>query len=276
MPPKLRIVPEVPITWSKPCAIRSSRYSATSRSMCFASLRSAEADSGSACTNRSVSRMTPILKLRAKVTCVAEPSVISTLPPPMSITTASPPDMSTPYAAAKWISRASSVLEMTFTRTPVSRSIRSRKAGALSASRTALVAEVTISSTLCASARRLNLDSACSAVPIAVSVRARPSRPPPPSRTISFSRSITSNARSDPISTTIMWMELVPMSIVATRIRPPWQRGCKNCVGGCRSAVATAGSGSLYWADTRSRSVGSGGVGAWKSLFFGSLSATLS
>ena len=39
-------------------------------------------------TNRSVSRMTPTLKLRPSVSCVAVPSVISTLPPPMSTTTA--------------------------------------------------------------------------------------------------------------------------------------------------------------------------------------------
>ena len=43
---------------------------------------------GSESTNRSVRRMTPILKLRANSTSVLPPSVISTLPPPMSMTTA--------------------------------------------------------------------------------------------------------------------------------------------------------------------------------------------
>ncbi len=38
-------------------------------------------------TKRSVRRMTPILKLRANCTFGPAPSVISTLPPPMSMTT---------------------------------------------------------------------------------------------------------------------------------------------------------------------------------------------
>ena len=48
----------------------------------------APADSGSDATKRSLSRMTPILKLRANFIRGRVPSVISTLPPPMSITTA--------------------------------------------------------------------------------------------------------------------------------------------------------------------------------------------
>jgi hypothetical protein len=43
-----------------------------------------------------------------------------------------------------------------------------------------------------------------------------PSRPPAPRRTIAFSRSMISNEKSGRISTTIMWIELVPMSIAAT------------------------------------------------------------
>ena len=42
--------------------------------------------SGSVLTNRSVRRMTPVLKLLPRVRCVAVPSVTSTLPPPMSMT----------------------------------------------------------------------------------------------------------------------------------------------------------------------------------------------
>ena len=41
------------------------------------------------------------------------PRVISTLPPPMSTTTATSPGTPTPYTAARWMSRASSVPEMT-------------------------------------------------------------------------------------------------------------------------------------------------------------------
>ena len=84
---------------------------------------------------------------------------------------------------------------------------------------TALVAAAMISSTSCDSASRRNFDSACSAACIAVGVSARPSRPPAPSRTMSFSRSMTSNDRSGRTCTTIMWIELVPMSMAAMRMR---------------------------------------------------------
>ena len=56
--------------------------------MNFAILRSSRLEIGSESTKRSVSRITPILKLRANSTSRPLPSVISTLPPPMSITTA--------------------------------------------------------------------------------------------------------------------------------------------------------------------------------------------
>ena len=56
--------------------------------MNFSILRSSRRLIGSDETKRSVSRMTPILKLRANFTSRPLPSVISTLPPPMSITTA--------------------------------------------------------------------------------------------------------------------------------------------------------------------------------------------
>ena len=52
--------------------------------------------SGSARTKRSVSRMTPILKLFASAASRAPPRVISTLPPPMSMTTARRLARSTP------------------------------------------------------------------------------------------------------------------------------------------------------------------------------------
>ena len=74
------------------------------------------------------------------------------------------------------------------------------------------------SSTLWDSARRLNFDSTWSAACIASGVSARPSSPPAPSRTISFSRSMTSKDRSGRTCTTIMCSELVPMSMAAIRI----------------------------------------------------------
>ena len=70
----------------------------------------------------------------------------------------------------------------------------------------------------CDSASRLNFESACSAAFIASVVSALPSSPPAPSRTIAFSRSMTSNERSGRTRTTIMWTELVPMSMAAMRM----------------------------------------------------------
>ena len=94
--PRLRIVPDVPITRSKPALLMSRRYFDSSSSMCRTSLRSSRPDSGSVWTNRSVSRMTPSLKLFATRSDVPAPWVISTLPPPMSTTTAEAPATSTP------------------------------------------------------------------------------------------------------------------------------------------------------------------------------------
>ena len=55
--------------------------------MCSTSRRSSRRAIGSPRTNRSVSRITPTLKLLASAGSRAAPSVISTLPPPMSMTT---------------------------------------------------------------------------------------------------------------------------------------------------------------------------------------------
>ena len=63
--PRLRMVPDVPITRSKPAVRISRRYFVSSSSMWRTSFRSSRPDSGSVWTNRSVSRMTPSLKLRA-------------------------------------------------------------------------------------------------------------------------------------------------------------------------------------------------------------------
>ena len=101
---------------------------------------------------------------------------------------------------------------------PVASVMLARNSAPFSASRVALVAAARIWSTLCESARRLNFDSACSAASMAVSVSLRPSSPPAPRRTISFSRSMTSKDRSGRTCTTIMWTELVPMSMAASRM----------------------------------------------------------
>ena len=55
--------------------------------MCSTSRRSSRRAIGSPRTNRSVSRITPTLKLLASAGSRAAPRVISTLPPPMSMTT---------------------------------------------------------------------------------------------------------------------------------------------------------------------------------------------
>ena len=171
--------------------------------------------------NCSVRRMTPSFRLCATWVRAPVPCVSSTLPPPMSITTAAPPDTSTPYTAARWMRRASSVPEMTRTWMPVRWRMAFRNSRPLSASRTALVAAATISSTSCDSARRVNLPSAWRAASIAGSVSERPPRPPEPSRTISFSRSMISNERSGRTCTMMTWTELVPMSMAAMRMPGP-------------------------------------------------------
>src|SRR3954469_10813974 len=127
--------------------------------------------------------------------------------------------------------RASSIPEMTRILMPVSPPTWAMKSPPLSASRMAEVAAATISSTLWESARRRNFVRVCRAEVMAVGVRLRPSRPPAPRRTISFSLSMTSKDRSGRTRTTIMWIELVPMSIAAMRMlrgdqRPCWRGPC--------------------------------------------------
>ncbi len=101
-------------------------------------------------------------------------------------------------------------------RMPVRRSIARRNAPPFSASRVALVATARISSTSWDRASRANFESACSAAVIASGVSFLPSSPPAPSRTISFSRSMTSKEKSGRTRTTIMCTEFVPMSIAAS------------------------------------------------------------
>jgi hypothetical protein len=94
--PTLRIVPDVPMTRSNPADVMSRRYFASSSPMCRTSFRSSRFDIGSVWTNRSVSLMTPTLKLLAARSEAPAPWVISTLPPPMSTTTTDAPATSTP------------------------------------------------------------------------------------------------------------------------------------------------------------------------------------
>ena len=94
-------MPDVPMTRSKPASESPSRYSPSSESMWRTSLRSSRGSIGSLFTKRSVRRMTPSLKLRPASMVEPAPRVISTLPPPMSTTTAVSPGMLMPYAAAR-------------------------------------------------------------------------------------------------------------------------------------------------------------------------------
>ena len=121
---------------------------------------------------------------------------------------------------ARWMSRASSVPEMTRIRIPgparhLGDEIRHRCL--LPASRWSPPPQ---SHPLCGIPRGAGTWPASGARrPSAVGVRLRPSSPPAPRRTISFSLSITSNDRSGRTWTTIMWIELVPMSMAAMRIQ---------------------------------------------------------
>src|SRR4029077_2898796 len=114
---------------------------------------------------------------------------------------------------------------MTRARIPVFSTMAWRNSLPFSASRVALVATAMIWSTRCESASRRNLESTWSAACIASGVSARPSRPPAPSRTISFSRSMTSNDRSGRTRTTIMCSEFVPISMAAIRIKASYYNG---------------------------------------------------
>ncbi len=153
------IVPDVPMTRSNPARAICPRYLPISASMWRTSLRSSRDWSGSSFTKRSVRRMTPSLKLRPASIAAPVPRVTSTLPPPMSMTTATSPGTLTPYTAARWISRASSVPEITRGRMPVCWVTACRNSPPFSASRVALVATAITSSTLWDSAKRLNFES---------------------------------------------------------------------------------------------------------------------
>ena len=89
-------MPEVPTTRSNPWATIFSTVGAMVSVMCDTICRSSRRLRGSERTNCSVSRMTPSFTLRATWVRAPVPWVSSTLPPPMSITTAAPPETSTP------------------------------------------------------------------------------------------------------------------------------------------------------------------------------------
>ncbi len=163
--------------------------------------------------------MTPTLKLLPSDNCVAVPSVTSTLPPPMSTTTA--------VCAAHVDAVAGSEVNQPGL-------FRARNHSDADAGLPIdLGDEVAAVLRLARGARRgrhdlvdlvrlgepVELRERLHRRGMAVGVRLRPSRPPAPSRTMSFSRSMTSNERSGLTLTTIMWMELVPMSMAAIRMR---------------------------------------------------------
>ena len=127
----------------------------------------------------------PRLEALAKCQVRRGPERDSTLPPPMSMTTAVPADV---YAIP-----GRQVDEPGLFRSRNDFDSNSGLTGnlgneiaAILASRVALVALATISSTLFDSARRLNFASVCKPADIADAVRVRPSSPPAPSRTMLF------------------------------------------------------------------------------------------
>ena len=90
--PRLRIVPDVPMTRSKPgprdlIEVLADLRVDVARQLALV----ARLPAGSVLTNRSVSRITPSLKLRPSSMADPAPRVTSTLPPPMSMTTATSP-----------------------------------------------------------------------------------------------------------------------------------------------------------------------------------------
>ena len=167
--PMLRIVPDVPMTRSKPAvddllAVAIDLAEHVLDELPLVAFRERVAASRTARSGESH----PILKLRASCIVVAVPSVISTLPPPMSITTARPP--ATSDAVHRGLMNQPRLFDAGDDprRGCPSRARRAaRNSPPLRASRVALVAAARISSTRCDSASRLNFDSACSAAVIA-------------------------------------------------------------------------------------------------------------
>ena len=94
-------MPDVPITRANPLFATAPAYGSMALVIVRTSRRSSRSVKGSLFTSRSVSRMTPILKLFDIRKRSAVPSVISTLPPPMSMTTAERAPTLTPYMAAR-------------------------------------------------------------------------------------------------------------------------------------------------------------------------------
>ena len=193
--------------------------------------------------------MTPSLKLLPSVDAGRRcRSVISTLPPPMSMTTAVVAADVDAVDAARWMSRASSVPEMT----------RDADAGLPLDVGEELAAVFGFADRAGGGGDDL-VDLVRFGQPPELRQRLerrvhrlgrerRPSRPPAPSRTISFSRSMTSNDRSGRTRTTIMWIELVPMSMAAMRMRDGWLGWLGAC--SVTRPLYTGGTGPsllLYW-----------------------------
>ncbi len=111
--------------------------------------------------------------------------------------------------------RASLSPDATRGQMPVSRPTCSRKSSPFRASRTAEVATATILSTRWFRASCLYFRRTARPRFIAAAESIPRARVPAPRRTISFSRSFTSNPPEPCTSTTTMWMELLPMSMAA-------------------------------------------------------------
>ena len=165
--------------------------------------------------NRSVRRMWPSFRLRARAGSVPAPAITSVDPPPMSITRWGRPAMGTALMAPRWIRRASSTPDTTSTATPASVRARRRKSAALAASRTALVATATTSARW-ASAMRRHSSRAVTARSTASGWSRFMSLPPEPSRT--GMRSVAKKSGGPPGTgrATTMCTELVPTSMAAS------------------------------------------------------------
>ncbi len=160
------------------------------------SLRTSPPVGGSPRTRSAVSRATPSFRLVAQASPRGSPTMSSRLPPPRSMARAGLGSITTLVRIAPYMRRASSLPLITRTLTPASLSIRSTTARESRASRKAAVAHTTSSSAPWDSARARNFFTTSTAA----SARSGPISPVAatalPTRSISFSRTISSNVPS--------------------------------------------------------------------------------
>ena len=208
------IVPDDPTATSNPSRRTRRVIGARTLRTCRAQASTAPGCSTSERKNRSVRRMAPSLSDPTASTWRRSPTNTSVEPPPMSISTRRLSNTGTACSTPRWMRRASSAPVMTSTSTPASSRARARNSPAFAASRTALVATAT-SAAPCTSATARHRASAATPRSIASGDSSDMSVAPEPSRTISFSRAITSNRSPSTTRATTRWNELVPRSTAA-------------------------------------------------------------